>query len=132
MLMDFSSCPCSGANLPRYLYPAILGVLAEAPRHGYLILKAVSDNGFFRNNPPDQTGLYRALSRMEGDGLLQSGLTGGDVQKKVYSLTQRGVHCLEEWIKTLTEHSVCLTEFIGFLHERAEQCREGREECRGE
>ena len=117
-LMDFTSCPCSGANLPRYLYPAVLAILSDAPCHGYVVLKALSGSRFFRWNPPDQTGVYRTLGKMENEGLLQSVHEKGEGQKKVYAITEKGRCCLMEWIRTLTAHQAYLAEFTAYLRER--------------
>ncbi|MGI6385566.1 MAG: PadR family transcriptional regulator [Desulfomonilia bacterium] len=119
--MDFSSCPCSGVNLARYLYPAILATLLDGPRHGYSILKSVSGSRFFSQNPPDPTGLYRTLNKMESEGLLQTSREVEKTQKKVYSLTERGRHCLGEWIETLTAHQAYLADFTDFLRAQTRQ-----------
>ncbi len=114
--MDLAACPCSGINLPRYVYPAILAVLAEGPLHGYVVLKRLAASSFFHDQPPDQTGVYRMLKDMEEEGLVSASLeqTRGPM-KKLYALTERGRHCLAQWAQTLAAHQSFLAGLTDFL-----------------
>ena len=38
-MMELDNCPCSGANLPRFVQPVILAVLSSGPLHGYLVVR---------------------------------------------------------------------------------------------
>ena len=38
-MMELDNCPCSGANLPRFVQPVILAVLSSGPLHGYLVVQ---------------------------------------------------------------------------------------------
>ena len=74
----------------------ILSVLAEAPLHGYGIIKAVeerSDSGVLL----DPANLYRALRRMREKGWIrevevESGGEGGagDARRRTYAVTEEG------------------------------------------
>lgn len=39
----FDGCPCSGCNLPRFVLPLLLGLLADGPQHGYQLLQRLRD-----------------------------------------------------------------------------------------
>ena len=41
------SCACSGANLPRFVQPVLLALLAQEPVHGYALVRKLADTGLF-------------------------------------------------------------------------------------
>lgn len=55
-MMELDNCPCSGANLPRFVQPVILAVLSSGPLHGYLVVQRLAETSLFRKQPPDATG----------------------------------------------------------------------------
>ena len=59
-MMELDNCPCSGANLPRFVQPVILAVLSSGPLHGYLVVQRLAETSLFRKQPPDATGVYRS------------------------------------------------------------------------
>ena len=69
-MMELDNCPCSGANLPRFVQPVILAVLFSGPLHGYLVVQRLAETSLFRKQPPDATGVYRMLRNMEQEGVL--------------------------------------------------------------
>ena len=71
-MMELDNCPCSGANLPRFVQPVILAVLSSGPLHGYLVVQRLAETSLFRKQPPDATGVYRMLRNMEQEGVLES------------------------------------------------------------
>ena len=73
-MMELDNCPCSGANLPRFVQPVILAVLSSGRLHGYLVVQRLAETSLFRKQPPDATGVYRMLRNMEQEGVLGSGL----------------------------------------------------------
>ena len=63
-MMELDNCPCSGANLPRFVQPVILAVLSSGPLHGYLVVQRLAETSLFRKQPPVHAdGKGRALSR---------------------------------------------------------------------
>lgn len=119
LVMDFRTCPCSGANLPRFLQPILLAILFNGPLHGYKILQKVSALDFFTGSPPDATGVYRLLKSMESSGSLTAEWELGEngPAKKRYALTKRGRLCLAQWKKTLAEHRQFMDSLYGFVSE---------------
>lgn len=119
LVMDFSECPCSGANLPRFLQPLLLTVLVDGPLHGYKILQKISALDFFKGTQPDATGVYRLLKSMENSGSLTAEWELGEngPAKKRYAITERGRLCLAEWQKTLAEHSLFIDSLYNFISE---------------
>lgn len=67
-MIELDNCPCSGANLPRFVQPVILAVLSSGPLHGYLVVQRLAETSLFRKQPPDATGVYRMLRNMEQGG----------------------------------------------------------------
>ena len=65
-MMELDNCPCSGANLPRFVQPVILAVLSSGPLHGYLVVQRLAETSLFRKQPPDATGVYRMLRNRRG------------------------------------------------------------------
>ncbi len=80
-----------------FLYPALLLLLVEEPRHGYRLLDAVLRLGF---GPVDRPSIYRALGELEADGLLYSWETpsAAGSTRQVYGVTTAGTNMLSEWM----------------------------------
>ncbi|MBN1125763.1 MAG: helix-turn-helix transcriptional regulator [Sedimentisphaerales bacterium] len=110
------TCICSGKSLDRMLRPAVLTILCDQTQglHGYAIEKELQTFKFFRNQPPDYTGLYRLLKRMETERLLSS--TESDSQagpsKRIYRPTDRGRNCLLRWLDSLVEYQEMLDDLL--------------------
>jgi len=98
------------------LRPAILTILCDTAQglHGYAVEKELQTLRFFQHQPPDYTGLYRLLKRMETEGLLSS--TESDSQagpsKRVYRLTDLGTRCLFLWLESLVEYQEMLEDLL--------------------
>lgn len=122
--MDFVNCPCSGANLPRFVQPVVLALLAGESMHGYSIVQQLSAIKFFRDNPPDITGVYRLLKNMEQEGSLtvQWDMHESGPARKCYTITARGRHCLTQWEQTLREHMLFVGELQDYLHQTCVSC----------
>jgi len=94
--------------LPRhFLYPSLLLLLTEEPRHGYGLVDALRNLGF---GPVDRPSVYRALADLEGDGLLRSCTappTAGST-RYVYSVTDRGKDVLDTWMAVVGKQRDCL------------------------
>lgn len=104
--MNFADCACSGRTLGRMLRPALLGLLAREPVHGYVLLQKLGQLSMFADTAPDTGGVYRALKSMEDEGLVTSSWdTGGSgPAKRCYELTPDGHACLGRWQVTLEDY----------------------------
>lgn len=109
-------CVCSGKSLDRMLRPAILTILSDRTLglHGYAIEKELQAFKFFRNHPPDYTGLYRLLKRMDAEGLLSSKESDSQAgpSRRIYRLTGRGRICLCRWLDSLMEYQEMLDDLL--------------------
>jgi len=98
--------------LPRhFLYPSLLLLLTEEPRHGYRLVDALVGLGF---GPLDRPSVYRALADLESDGLLRSctaAPTAGST-RYVYSVTERGTEVLDSWMALVGRQRDCLDEVL--------------------
>jgi DNA-binding PadR family transcriptional regulator len=96
--------------------PAVLTILSDQTEglHGYAIEKALQAFRFFRQQPPDYTGLYRLLKRMEAEGLLSSKESGSQAgpARRAYRLTDRGKGCLSRWLDSLVEYREMLDDLL--------------------
>ena len=96
-------CPCQGSFLERFIQPAVLLLLSEEKLHGFSIHKKLMTLEFMDYSGVDPTGLYRTLKRMEASGLLRSqwDMTGTANPRRLYDITEEGIHCLHNWQETL-------------------------------
>ncbi len=105
-MQSLTNCACTGKTLPKLLRPVILSVLARGDSHGYAITERLGQLAAFAEQPPDHTGVYRALQGMEQEGLIMSGWehpkTGPG--RRNYTLTPRGRACLKRWKQTLDRY----------------------------
>lgn len=106
-------CPCKGDYLDKFVQPAILSLLCEGPAHGFFLLAELEQRGLM--SKVDATGFYRALRKLEEDGKLNSmwSIEAGEKPKKVYSITEPGLQCLQNWrvtLKAYIEHVVRIYE----------------------
>lgn len=83
--------PDSLVTFGRYAGPAtlILASLADGPKHGYALTKDIEQFAGVRLAPGT---LYEALSRLEGQGLIQA-LASAD-RRRPYQLTAAGASAL--------------------------------------
>ncbi|WP_449373430.1 PadR family transcriptional regulator [Arthrobacter psychrolactophilus] len=77
----------------------LLAVLEEGPRHGYEIIRALSDR-FGGTYSPSAGTVYPRLSKLQEEGLLETTLDG---RRTVYSLTDAGREELDRRRHELTE-----------------------------
>ncbi len=113
---QLSRCVCAGRSLDRMLRPAVLTLLCDCPQglHGYAIERQLHVFGFFAEHPPDFTGLYRLLKRMESEALLTSTETDSHAgpSRRRFRLTDRGRECLARWFVSLTEYRSRLDDLL--------------------
>jgi len=94
-----------------FVYPAILLLLSEKPRHGYRLVEPLGAMGF---GPADRASVYRALADLERDGLLESWdaePTAG-ATRHVYALTAEGRRVMDHWMGILTDERDRLTAVV--------------------
>ena len=84
-----------------FLYPALLLLLAEEPRHGYRLVDSLLRLGF---GPVDRPSIYRALGDLEADGLLHSweGSPKAGSTRQIYGVTEDGYRRLSDWMSVVT------------------------------
>ena len=106
------------------LRPAILTVLCDNAQglHGYAVEKELRTLNFFRDQPPDYTGIYRLLRHMDTEGLLSSteSESRAGPSRRVYRLTDRGRRCLSRWLDSLTKYQEMLEDLLARAREAAE------------
>ncbi len=103
-----TQCQFATAAPRHFLYPALLLLLAEEPRHGYRLVDALLRLGF---GPFDRPSVYRALVELEGDGLLRSwsaSPTAGST-RHVYAVTEDGFATLAEWMEVVDDEQSLLS-----------------------
>ena len=111
--MDFVDCPCSGKTLARLLHPAILVCLARGPAHGYALLRQLAEMKMFASGEPDHAGVYRTLKQMESKGTsARSGILASGPARRVFSLTETGMACLDRWLETLELYRDAIDELL--------------------
>ncbi|MCL4440279.1 MAG: helix-turn-helix transcriptional regulator [Firmicutes bacterium] len=98
--------------------PAILLLLHRNEAHGYDLIQKLSQARFI-DSDPDTATVYRALRRMEQDGLVVSSWKHGEFgpARRQYRLTPEGLKLLEEWIGRLEERKKQIDSFIGYYRE---------------
>ena len=98
--------------------PCLLLLLREQPAHGYELLERLTAFGFDRSDPG---GLYRALRRLEGEGLVRSSwepsVAGPD--RRTYELTRAGMEHLHDQAKALAAAMETLGDFVSRYEEFA-------------
>lgn len=88
---------------------AVLGLLAQRPRHGYELRAAFEAvAGGEENWDVKPAQIYTTLTRMEKSGLVaeQSVEQDGGPEKRIYAITSAGYKTLQEWFTegTTPEH----------------------------
>jgi len=108
---DVAQCQFAKAAPRHFLYPALLLLLSEEPRHGYRLGDALLRLGF---GPFDRPSVYRALADLQADGLLRSwsaSPTAGS-RRNVYAVTEEGFASLAEWMTVVDEEQSSLAAVL--------------------
>lgn len=103
--------------LPRgFLRPCLLLLLREHPSHGYDLLERLRSFGFAGDDPG---GLYRALRRLEQDGLVASAWepSSAGPERRSYRLTRAGMEELHRRAKELAELQDTVGDFLSRYEE---------------
>jgi DNA-binding PadR family transcriptional regulator len=94
---------------------AVLGLLAQHPRHGYELRAAFEAvAGGEENWDVKPAQVYTILSRLQKSGLVALGTVtqNGGPEKRVYSITDSGRAALVEWFSTDIERTHQRDEFF--------------------
>lgn len=111
-------CPCEGGTLVRFIQPILLSLLNTEPCHGYDLLQKMAGMKIWGDSAPDPSGVYRVLREMEKKGLVESEIVhsgSAGLGRKIYALTEEGIHCREKWTETLMQYQKDLTNVIDIL-----------------
>ncbi len=102
-----------------FLQPCLLLLLAEGPQHGYTLMEALHQRQLL-DHDVDVGNLYRALRRMERDGLVTSAWNTEDrgPNKRVYEIAPAGVELLQHWAGMLEQRLRLLNHFLDEYHRR--------------
>jgi DNA-binding PadR family transcriptional regulator len=98
----------AGYNLPKLVNLAVLLLLSRAGAegiHGYQIKKLLSELPLTKRRPPDISGVYRALQRLETQGFLvsEAGEKVAGPERRLFKITPAGLVHLQEWVEALEE-----------------------------
>ncbi|PKO07520.1 MAG: hypothetical protein CVU41_02170 [Chloroflexi bacterium HGW-Chloroflexi-3] len=89
------------------LYLALLGFFIDKPGYGYELYKYISsETSFFKIWYLKQSQFYAFLERLFHEGFLSQNLIEGDQypDRKLFTITEAGIHQLESWIITPVKH----------------------------
>ena len=102
----FNQCPCVGATLDKLVQPAMLAILAGGPLHGYELARKIGEIPHFLGEAPDVSGIYRMLKTLESRGMVTSqwDISQGGHPKRLFTLSDHGRQCLENWNITLQSY----------------------------
>ena len=115
--------PC---ELRHFVEPCLLLLLREQAAHGYELLDRLRAFGFEGSDPG---GLYRALRKLETEGLVLSAWqpSGAGPDRRIYDITRAGMKELHSRAKALAETRQTLASFLGRYEEfvALDRSREG-------
>ncbi|NLM08619.1 MAG: PadR family transcriptional regulator, partial [Clostridiales Family XIII bacterium] len=92
----------------------ILIILAKQSMHGYSIIQELERKNLFVDERVDNTGVYRALKTLEDREMIRFEWvmdTSGPA-KKNYMITEKGLECLKNWIRTLEDYKKTIETII--------------------
>lgn len=101
-MMSVSDGPLE-AHFAEWLVPFLLLGLREEDSYGDELAWKMSGFGFKERH---SGVVYRALRRMEQEGVVVSEYDGSDrtISRRRYSITESGETCLERWVEALTRY----------------------------
>lgn len=95
------------------------------------MVQHLAETSLFRKQPPDATGVYRMLRNMEQEGVLESDWElENSVRPQRYTLTEKGGHCLDQWMRTLTSHQAFIANLLLFLQDARSGMNRNHALCR--
>ena len=100
------------ARVERFGEPALLLLLRERPAHGYELLEALPE--LHPGERVDMGNLYRALRRLEEEGLVRSEWddAAAGPARRVYELTDAGRELLDRWADALAGARARIDRFL--------------------
>ncbi len=95
----------------RFILPAILLLLSEQPGYGYGLVPRLKE---FRFGHVDRPAVYRALSQLEEDGLVEASSQNPKAgqARRVYAVTTLGQRVLRVWMGVVKEEHAYLGQAI--------------------
>jgi hydrogenase nickel incorporation protein HypA/HybF len=105
-------CQFTLAPPRHFIYPAVLLLLAEQPRHGYRLVDPLLGMGF--GPTMDRPSVYRALADLHRDGLLEtwSAASTAGSARHMYAVTEAGFAALRAWIGIIAEEDERLRHVV--------------------
>ncbi|WP_460724545.1 PadR family transcriptional regulator [Nocardia heshunensis] len=88
---------------------AVLGLLAEQPRHGYEMRAVMRERGHDAVLKLKNASMYDALPRLAAAGLIEAGAAARDgnrPERTVYRITRSGLDALTQWLRELMSDPV--------------------------
>lgn len=112
-------CACKGDYLDKFIQPAILALLCEGDAHGFYLINELDRRGLVTNI--DATGFYRTLHRLEDDGKISSAwyIEKGEKPKQIYSITEAGRECLNNWNTTLSSYIATIEKIYSLVEKNS-------------
>ncbi len=109
-------CECPTGLSGRYIQPCLLLVLSEKDSYGYELIGEVAKLGA----SPDASAVYRALRRMDSEGLVRSEwiTEGAGPAKRFYKITPEGEDLLHSWVVVLRGNKERLEHFLDEYSEK--------------
>ena len=104
--------PHALSSLPKdFVRPCLLLLLREGEAHGYELAENLCAFGFDHSDPG---ALYRALRKLESEGLVESSWeqSSSGPPKRVYALTERGIEELDARATDLAEGERRIDSFL--------------------
>jgi PadR family transcriptional regulator PadR len=100
------------ARVERFEEPALLLLLRERPAHGYELLEALPE--LLPGQRVDMGNLYRALRRLEEEGLVRSAWDADapGPARRVYELSDTGRELLGQWAAALSRARDRIDRFL--------------------
>ncbi|MEC3917533.1 PadR family transcriptional regulator [Nocardia sp. CDC160] len=83
---------------------AVLGLLAEKPRHGYEMRTVMRERGHDAVLKLKNASMYDAVRRLTAAGLIEAGEAareGNRPERTVYRITESGLRTLAQWLREL-------------------------------
>ncbi len=109
------NCPCSGKNSSNFAAPWILLTLHKSEgMHGYALAEEIGARLEEFGVGLNITGIYRHLAALEKRGMLKSEMdeSGRAASRKKYILTESGLICLHNWMRTLQSQAAIIEAFF--------------------
>jgi PadR family transcriptional regulator, regulatory protein PadR len=99
----------------RFVTPAVLLLLAQAPAHGYDLMARLGDVYPRSGGLPDPGTFYRVMRSMESEGAVVSSweTPSAGPARRVYTITDRGREQLDGWALSIGRDIEQMRTFLG-------------------